>query len=274
MKRFTIIKCFIFAQCFVLLNTLFGQVSNFKVPYLLGEREIVIQENCYQSCNDKVLFINVHDNEQASRFAADSFLKVNNGMLVHIINDSSRNIDFTIGEKKYTIDPNRIFSKAGRLASLRLLSENKDDAAEPYVAYFARQLIKNYITKKSLIIALHNNSDSNFSIKTYVHLQDSIPHSCKIYTNPDMDEDDFIITSSLDIFRKIKTKKINVVWENVSIVKDDGSLSIYCSKHRIPYINVEAQHEHLPQQLLMLYSLKDIMSSYSARHKVSSNKKK
>ncbi len=269
-----LIKCWLLlVNYFVFIVSAYGQLSTFKLEYLLADKHIFIQENCYQSCNDKILFINLHDNEQTSRIAADSFLKINNGMIMHIINDSSRNIEFALGEKKYIVDPNRIFSKAGRLASLKLLSENTDDSAEPFVAYFAQQLIKNYVAKKSIIIALHNNSDSNFSIKTYVHLQDSIPNSGKVYVNPEMDEDDFIITSSIDIFKKIKAIKINVVWENVSKVKDDGSLSLYCSKHKIPYLNVEAQHEHLQQQLFMLYSLKDIISSYSAKHKVRFNKK-
>ena len=251
---------------FVLDQSAIGQISNFKVMYLLGNKVISIQENCYKTCDAKVVFINIHDNEQTSRLAADSFLKINDGLLVHIINDSSRNIDFIIDDKKYTIDPNRIFSKSGRSASLKLLSENYDDVAESYVSYFAQQLVNNYIAGKSIIAALHNNSDSNFSIQAYVHLQDSLPHSGKAYVNPEMDEDDFIITSSLDIFRKIREKNINVVWENANIVKDDGSLSFYCSKHKIPYINVEAQHEHLQQQLLMLNSIKDIINSYSIKH--------
>jgi hypothetical protein len=33
---------------------------------------------------------------------------------------------------------------------------------------------------------------------------------------------------------------------------DDGSLSVYCGKLGIPYVNVEAQHGHLVRQLKML----------------------
>jgi hypothetical protein len=39
---------------------------------------------------------------------------------------------------------------------------------------------------------------------------------------------------------------------------DDGSLSIYCQKNKLPYINIEAQHGQKAEQIKMLqetYSL-------------------
>lgn len=236
------------------------QPSSFTIQYLLGETKISIIELCYKSCNKNQLFLNVHDNEQTGRNAADSFLNNYGGMLVHIVNDSNRNVTFVMHGKQYTFDPNRIYSRKGRLASLMLLSEQKDSAAEPEVAYFAATILNNYVKKRQFVIALHNNSDSNFSIHTYVHSQDSMPGSGKVFVNPKMDEDDFILTSEFAVFKKIKAKNINVVWENANAIKDDGSLSIYASRHRIPYINVEAEHGHLHEQIMLLNCLENIFS--------------
>jgi hypothetical protein len=77
-----------------------------------------------------------------------------------------------------------------------------------------------------------------------------------------MDPDDFIITTDSTIFNRLQTKNINVVWENVDLVKDDGSLSIYAGKNKIPYINVEAQHGHLNEQCAMMIALHEIIEEF------------
>jgi D-alanyl-D-alanine dipeptidase len=53
---------------------------------------------------------------------------------------------------------------------------------------------------------------------------------------------------------------MNVVLQDNRQVTDDGSLSVYCGKWGIPYVNVEAQHEHLEQQLQMLKVLLRIIA--------------
>ena len=125
----------------------YGQPSSFTIQYLLGETKISIIELCYKSCKNNQLFLNVHDNEQTGRNAADSFLNNYGGMLVHIANDSNRNVTFVMHGKQYTFDPNRIYTRKGRLASLMLLSEQKDSAAEQEVAYFAATILNNYVKK-------------------------------------------------------------------------------------------------------------------------------
>jgi hypothetical protein len=44
--------------------------------------------------------------------------------------------------------------------------------------------------------------------------------------------------------------------------QDDGSLSVYAAKKKIPYINIEALHGHLDEQIRMLETLKDIIFRY------------
>ncbi|MEJ7676319.1 MAG: hypothetical protein WKG06_00245 [Segetibacter sp.] len=50
--------------------------------------------------------------------------------------------------------------------------------------------------------------------------------------------------------------------ENVNAIEDDGSLSVYAARHNIPYVNVEAQHEHSEEQLALLRLLEDIIKEY------------
>ena len=259
----------IYLFVFVFLNcclNLFGQKSSKSIQYRIGENEITIVEDCYKGCSSKMLFINVHDNEQTSRMAVDSFLQLHGGKLIHIDNDSNRNISFLKNNHCFAFDPNRIYSREGRLATLTLLSDNTSIKniikAEKTVAIFAKKILQKYIEKRPMVVALHNNSDSNFSIKTYIYSQENIPYSGKTFVNPMMDEDDFILTSDKQIFAAVKAKKINVVWENVKVIKDDGSMSVYASKHGIPYINIEAEHGHFVQQLQMLLALEDIFRKY------------
>lgn len=77
-----------------------------------------------------------------------------------------------------------------------------------------------------------------------------------------MDVDDFILTTDISLFNRIREKKINVVREDINTVKDDGSLSVFAARHKIPYLNIEAEHEHLQEQLAMLKILEDIIREY------------
>lgn len=238
--------------CYIAQSQPFDIVTHYR----MGENKIKVVESCYKNCRRRMLFINVHDNEQTSRVAADSFLKEHGGKLVHFANDSGRNISFLLNNHCFAFDPNRIYSRGGRLASLTLLadstSEQNIDGAEKVVSLLAKKILQKYIDKRPLIVALHNNSDSNFSIRSYLHSQDSLPNSGMCFVNPAMDEDDFILTTDRKLFAAIKAKNISVVWENEKVIKDDGSLSVYAALQHIPYINIEAEHGHLAQQLQML----------------------
>jgi hypothetical protein len=61
----------------------------------------------------------------------------------------------------------------------------------------------------------------------------------------------------------LKKKKINAVLQTHKTSTDDGSLAIYCSKKKIPYINIEAQQGHLEEQMDMLNALTGIIQQYT-----------
>jgi len=77
-----------------------------------------------------------------------------------------------------------------------------------------------------------------------------------------MDVDDFILTTDRSLFNRIKEKNINVVCEDINAIRDDGSLSVYAARNKIPYVNIEAEHQHFDEQLQMLMVLEDIIKEY------------
>jgi hypothetical protein len=230
----------------------------------LGESMVTIEEACFGICKRDVVFINVHDNEATSVSAAQSFFQERTGLIVRIVNNGERNIRFPMQSGTYSFDPNRVYSEEGRIATLKSLSATPTITvdAESEVAYFSYDILRTYIDSSRFIVALHNNTDSNLSILSYKKDQESMPNSGKVYVSPGMDPDDFILTTDTTIFNKLKERNINTVWENNSIIKDDGSLSVYAGLHGIPYINVEAQHDHFNEQLAMLEVVEDILEDF------------
>jgi hypothetical protein len=95
-------------------------------------------------------------------------------------------------------------------------------------------LIADYIDSSNLIISLHNNMDSSLSILSYNNEQMINLGLSKVFINPLMDADDFILTTNTSLFYRIKEKNINVAWENVDAIEDDGSLSVYAASRNIP----------------------------------------
>ncbi len=235
---------------------------NHITTYTIGETKVsVVEKRCYP-CDPKVLFVNVHDNETTSVQAAEKYLEEIGGRIINIENNGERLINFRHKGVSFTFDPNRIYSSAGIDSTITILSMRYDEDAAKEVADFAKSFIADYINSSNLIISLHNNMDSSLSVFSYKNMQAGNDSSGKIFINPAMDADDFILTTDTSLFARIKEKNINVVYENVEAIEDDGSLSVYAARHNIPYINVEAQHEHSEEQLSMLKSIDDIIKEY------------
>lgn len=236
-------------------------VSN-VTRYSIGETKVsVVEKRCYP-CDQGIVFINVHDNETTSVKAAEQYLNEIGGRIINIENNGERLINFSYKGESFTFDPNRIYTSEGINSTLTILSRRYDTDAAKEVADFAKSLIADYIINSKLIISLHNNMDSSLSILSYKNMQAGNDSVGKTFINPGMDADDFILTTDTSFFNRIKEKNINVVWENVEAIEDDGSLSVYAARHNIPYINMEAQHEHAEEQLSMLKAIDDIIKEY------------
>jgi len=106
---------------------------------------------------------------------------------------------------------------------------------------------------KSYIVAIHNNTNNDFSILSYKNSKDAD----EVYVNSSTDIDNFFIVTTQTDFDYFKANKRNVVLQSKNAI-DDGSLSIYCQKNKLHYINVEVQHGQKEEQVKMIqeaYSL-------------------
>ena len=77
--------------------------------------------------------------------------------------------------------------------------------------------------------------------------------------NGGRDEDEFFYVTQKSYFSALKARGFNVVLQNNKTTEDDGSLSIYCGKRNLKYINIEAQHTHLAEQGEMLQAVYEIL---------------
>lgn len=247
---------------FTFYTCTFKEDLRYVKQYSIGETNVFIVEQCRYPCHPGILFVNVHDNENTSVKAAEYYLKEVGGRLINIENNGERFINFSYKGEYFSFDPNRIFSSAGIDSTVKLLSSQYNPAAATLVADFAARLISDFIDSTNLIVSLHNNRDSSLSIISYKNDHKINKDLGQIFINPAMDADDFILTTDTSLFKRIKAKNINVFFENADVIKDDGSLSVYAARHNIPYLNVEAQHEHLEEQVAMLRLLEDIVKEY------------
>jgi hypothetical protein len=124
-------------------------------------------------------------------------------------------------------------------------------------------VLKGILKNFRLIIAVHNNTDEKYSIKSYEKGEDLGKDAKLVNTNLKTDVDDFFFVTDKNIFKFLKEKNLNVALQDNVNVTDDGSLSVYCGNYKIPYINVEGEHGHLPEQIKMLEILQEITKDFS-----------
>ena len=145
--------------------------------------------------NSNIYFINVHENESTSLETVKKFILTNEGTLLYLKYKQTRNISLDCMGKNYSFDPNRIFSDSGRKNSILKLSGYSNDYADSIVKLFADSFLKRIINPEQ-IIAMHNNSDNNYSIKSYIKGGSEYQNAAKVYINKKADIDDFIFTTN------------------------------------------------------------------------------
>jgi hypothetical protein len=219
--------------------------------HTLGATTISISQTVYTD-SPPIQFIQLHHNEltadEVTRTVSEE-LQVN---YLQIKNGEKRLIDFYSSGKAYRFDPNRMFSTPGIVQSLKLHSRYSEDGFKSVSSF--RDFVLNLFDKNKTLVAVHNNSDGNFALADYRKNKIGLVHQNALH-----DADDFFITTDSVLFNKLKEKDFNVVLEYSDRLQDDGSLSIYCSRNGIAYVNVEAEHGHKEQQERMLRTLIEIL---------------
>lgn len=219
-----------------------------SIDLFVGDTPISI--NCYRVGQSKIVYVNMHDNENTSVKAIRTLLTEYSGYFVELKAQGDRFVSFRLNQADYKFDPNRIFTNAGI---------EKTKAPYQVIRRFADTLFTFlFIDDFKMIVSLHNNTEESYSILSYAVGQPLEKNAKEYYINPSLDADDFYYVTEPWLFTLLKSRNENVVLQDNESVDDDGSLSVYCGQNSIPYVNVETQHDHLEEQLRMLTLLQEL----------------
>ena len=228
-----------------------------QVAFRVGESKLLAQERRFG--RGGLTLVNLHDDEQASVEAAVQVLQDRGGRLVELMHSGKRRVEFSWQGKNYHFDPNRIFSPAGVRLTLRG-DEPIPEGAYAAVETFAKDFIDYFrLDKQSVLIALHNNDEGSFSIRSYEPGAVYQADTARLHLEPGADPDDFCFVTEERVFLELQRRKMNVVLQDNTIRRDDGSLSVFSGRKSISYINVEAEPEHLQEQKRMLETAIEIL---------------
>lgn len=245
-----------FSIVLICLNCWSQENQNMNAVITLGDKTLEVCERNQQSTSDFV-FLNVHQDEVTSIQALHHFDTLDNFAYFYLKHDETRRITFSIKNKKYSIDPNRIYTKKGIRRTLKD-DTGKSRKAVKSVQKFSKEIIDRILPFVT-VVAVHNNTDINYSIKSYLPGGDEAQNTKKIHVTNQMDADDFIYTTDENFFEKFKARDINVILQDNEGYVNDGSLSVYCGKNGVPYINIETQKGHLKQQIELIEIVLEIL---------------
>lgn len=219
----------------------------------LGNTQVNLVIKNYKN-PDTLIFISLHDDENTAVQAMDSILQTSNYCFVQIAAQGTREIAFTLNNKIYKFDPNRMFTSEGLKKNLKNYG-NYSQEAEMEIEKLKNSiltLIKPYKT----VIALHNNR-IGYDITYYRKTGKFAADAENIYENTQLSPHDFFFVTDTNVFTDLKAKNQNVVLQRLSNLPDDGSLSVYCSKNQQNYINIEAFNNHKNEQYNMILKVLD-----------------
>ena len=231
-------------------TTISDSLTRQKNQHIFNLGSTQCELNCSISSNEFAVFLSIHDDENTAVEAFNAIIdQCPKFSLMELNQSGGRLIQYELNGKSYLVDPNRIFSQEGLISSLKKYNKNYPEEVISGFSKFATEFLSKVLpkTRKTYLIAAHNNTEGNLSINTYK----GSPVAKEIYSNPSMDIDDFLYVTDQEDFNYFKSKKYNVVLQANSI-PDDGSLSVYCQKNNIPYINIESQDGHLEIQKKMI----------------------
>jgi hypothetical protein len=219
----------------------------------LGDKMISLKVSQYGEFINNCC-INLHDDEMTAVKAARSVLEEQGGILIKIENNAKRNISFPFKGLVYSFDPNRIFSRTGIMLTLKANGKINPLAVNE-VEKFATQILQLIPDSISCLIALHNNTDGDFSVKTFLPGGIRQNDASQVYADDWQDIDDIALTTDQVIYNKMAGFGYNsILQDNINVFKD-GSLSVYFGERNRRYINIETQHGKTVQYRDMLKKL-------------------
>ncbi|TWT88636.1 hypothetical protein Mal64_21220 [Pseudobythopirellula maris] len=210
-------------------------------------------------------YMNLHENESTSVEAALAVLGGEGGTLFQLQHTGERRISFRVEGGSFSVDPNRIFTPRGA----RLTVESDPPASQEATAAAAKETVRfgrrvlelAGVDKADLVIALHNNTEASYGMPSYLPGGDEESAAAEVRRQRTEDPDDFFFITAAPLFEALSDSPYNAVLQDNSEAADDGSLSVYCGRQGIAYVNVEAQHGHFAKQVAMLRALSEAIDA-------------
>ncbi len=228
-------------------------ITEKTIFYNLAGNIVPIKITQYGERTD-VVFINLHDDEITSVDAAKRVLEEYGGLLIEVENNAQRNIRFKLDRYFFKVDPNRIFSEEGIKKSLEQLGRTSGKAVDE-VEKLGQRIVQLIPEETTCIIALHNNTPDLFSVTEYSAGNKRSFDSKKVYINTEQDTDDFFLTTDNNLYEKLADKGFNTILQDNKNCTEDGSLSVYCGRKNIRYVNCETEHGKTDQYYEMMKTL-------------------
>lgn len=249
MKKLSLILILVSA---VIITSFMGRDD---ICFYLGNKKCFLKQSIIKP--GAITFIALHDNENTAVEAYHSWTEQLNINLLELHQRNDRYLQYEYLGRVYEVDPNMMFTDAGREKTLRRNNTAIPAELKKLVKSFADSLLQIIIDtgKNKYTIAVHNNTPDNFSVLTYKNSK----NAADIFIAKEEDIDDFFIVTDTADFNYIKNMNLNVVLQSQT-PEDDGSLSVYCHQNGIPYINVEAEHGHKDKQIDMIKVVYDLVN--------------
>ena len=221
-----------------------------QTAFKLGDT--TIHAKVFQRGKPSPMMINVHDDENTSVLAGKVIVKESGGQLVELVHSGQRLVEFKLDGQTYRFDPNRIFSDEGIRATLSRRSVYSE-AAQRVVKDFAMKFIERFeLDREPVIVALHNTDGHGLTINSYRAEGDMSSASATLHVSARRSPGDFFYVTDRRFFDYLKARDFNVTLQDDANVPDDGSASVYFARKRIPYLNIEADVNHLDEQTQMV----------------------
>lgn len=266
---------------FCVFSNLYAQnlkVDDKTIP--LGQDVVVLKK--YNKVGAKSFYIHLHENETTSLEAGLEMVQNYGGTLITLSHSqegkTNRNIRFRYRNRKYAIDPNRIFTRDRQILADNIADASNKKEIPNEVVDIVRHLADEILlemTDAEYIIALHNNKNEpaevkrkwlfwfsyepeSYSSKSYILSHDepdeSSSSSQAIFINPTYNNSEFFFVTRESDFRMLQSEGCSVILQNENPV-DDGSLSVYAGHLGLRYFNSEVKHGKLDVQKSLLEKL-------------------
>ena len=228
-----------------------------KVPFKIGNA--VVTAEIFQRGKPMPTMLNVHDDENTSVAAGKIIIEQSGGRLIELSHGGQRLITFNLGGQRCRFDPNRIFSDAG----IRTTLEKHNawtEAAHRAIKQFATQYLEHFaLNREPVIITLHNNTERALTIASYRPGAEHAVTAKAVHLGTARSSDDFFYVTDQRFFDYLKQRDFNVTLQDNANIPDDGSLSVYFGKKGIPYLNIEAENNHLNAQIDMVRAAHEML---------------